>query len=108
MSRPKPSEEVKFETSIAMMIIASLSRLMRPQSQLTLEVFPGKWVALEPSLHFTPGLQSSACILPLVCILLILQSAFYNDRFTNTPVTYLVWDKYCCRFFARIKMSLLH
>ena len=37
--------------------------------ELTLEVFPGKRVVLEPSLHFNPGLQSSVCILPSVYIL---------------------------------------
>ena len=37
--------------------------------QLTLEVFPGKRIVLEPSLHFNPGLQSSVCILPSVYIL---------------------------------------
>ena len=33
--------------------------------QLTLEVFSGKRYVLEPSLHFTPGLQSSVCIFTL-------------------------------------------
>ena len=37
--------------------------------QLTSEVFPGKRVVLEPSLHFNPGLQSSVRILPYVYIL---------------------------------------
>ena len=42
------------------------------------------------SLHFTPGLQSTVCILPSVCILppvCSLQSAFYTDRFrrSNAP-----------------------
>ena len=48
ISPPKP---VKCETLIVMTIIDSLSRLMRPQSQLTLVVFPGKWIVFEPSLH---------------------------------------------------------
>ena len=56
-----------FETSVAMTIIASLSQLTRPRPQLILEVYPGKRVVFEPSLHFTPGLQSSVCILPSVC-----------------------------------------
>ena len=37
---------------------------------------------LEPSLHFTPRLQSSVCILPLVCVSSLVcgwQSAFHND-----------------------------
>ena len=42
---------LKCETSIVMTIIDSLSQLMRPQSQLTLEVFPGKRIVLEPGLH---------------------------------------------------------
>ena len=37
--------------------------------QLTSEIFPGKQVVLEPSLHFNPGLQSSVRILPSVYIL---------------------------------------
>ena len=48
--------------------------------QLTLEVFPGKRVVLEPSLHFNPGLQSSVCILPSVYILPLVCSL----RFTLT------------------------
>ena len=62
----RQNEDVKFETSILMTIIASLSQLARPRSQLTLKVFPGKRVVFEPSQHFTPGLQSSVCILPTV------------------------------------------
>ena len=58
---PKPSEEVKF----IIMIIAILSQLTQPWSQLTIEAFPWKWVVLERSLHFTPGLQSSVCSLCL-------------------------------------------
>ena len=69
MSMPKPSEEMKFKTSITMMIFASLSQLMQLQSQPTLEVFLGKQVVLEPSLHFTPVLQSSGFILPSVSAL---------------------------------------
>ena len=56
-----------FETSVAMTIIASLSQLTRPRPQLILEVYPGKRVVFEPSLHLTPGLQSLVCILPSVC-----------------------------------------
>ena len=48
--------------------------------QLTSEVFPGKRVVLEPSLHFNPGLQSSVCILPSVYILPLVCSL----RFTLT------------------------
>ena len=63
-----------------MRTIASISRLVRPRSQLTLEVFLGKRVVLEPSLHFSPGLQSSVCILPSVCTL----STVCSLRFTQT------------------------
>ena len=56
MPTPKPSEDVKFETLIAVTIIFSLSQLTRPRSQVTLEVFPGKQVVFEPSLPSTPGL----------------------------------------------------
>ena len=62
MSTLKPSEEIEFETPLAMTIVASFSRLTRPKARLTLEVFPGKRVVLELSLHFTPGLQSSVYI----------------------------------------------
>ena len=62
----RQNQDVKFETSILMTIIASLSQLTRPRSQLTLKVFPGKRVVFEPSQHFTPSLQSSVCILPTV------------------------------------------
>ena len=50
MSTPKPSEEIEFETPLAMTIIVSFSRLTRPKARLTLEVFPGKRVVLELSL----------------------------------------------------------
>ena len=46
-----------------------------------LEVFLGKRVVLEPSLHFTPGLQSSVCILLLVC--LFSSSKVYKDLMTS-------------------------
>ena len=59
---PKPSEEVKFKTSITMTIITSLN-----PSYISLEVFLKKRVVLELSLHFTPGLVCS------------LQSAFYTQ-----------------------------
>ena len=54
MSTPKPSEEVRFKTSIAMTIIASLSKLMWPRSQLTLEVFLGKWFVFRTESAFYP------------------------------------------------------
>ena len=63
-----------------MRTITSISRLVRPRSQLTLEVFLGKRVVLEPSLHFSPGLQSSVFILPSVCTL----STVCSLRFTQT------------------------
>ena len=48
--------------------------------QLTPEVFSGKRFVLEPSLHFTPGLQSSVCIFTLSLHFTPgLQSAFYTD-----------------------------
>ena len=71
---------MKFKTSIAMRTITSISPLVRPRSQLTLEVFLGKKVVLEPSLHFSRGLQSSVCILPSVCTL----STVCSLRFTQT------------------------
>ena len=48
--------------------------------QPTLKVFLGKQVVLEPSLYFTPGLQSLVCILFLVWSW---QSAFYTDSISK-------------------------
>ena len=49
------------------------------------------------SLYFTPGLQSSVCILPLVCSL---PSAFYTDRHNNiiscSSVLYLLISNSVC------------
>ena len=92
-STSKPSEEVKFETSIAVTIIANPSRHTRPRSQLTLEVFPWMRVVLKRSPHFTPDMQSSVSISPSVCILLPvwkLQSAFYIDH-DETELLYRVF-----------------
>ena len=74
ISPPKP---VKCETLIVMTIIDSLSRLMRPLSQLTLEVFPGKWIVFEPSLHWSI-VFSLHCTLSLPFIF-SLQSVFCTD-----------------------------
>ena len=80
-----------------MTIIDNLSRLTRPQPQLTLEVFPRKRVNLEPesifypwsavfSLHFIPSLQSAVCSLQFaVCSL---QSAFYTNWLFNFLVKF--------------------
>ena len=80
---------MKFKTSIAMRTIASISRLVRPRSQLTLEVFLGKRVVLEPSLHFSPGLQSSllrVCILPSVCTLSTVCSLCFTQTAFLMPI----------------------
>ena len=78
-----------------MTIIDNLSRLTRPQPQLTLEVFPRKRVNLEPestfypwsavfSLHFIPSLQSAVCSLRFTL----------TDQVLWPCTTYLdrVWD----------------
>ena len=81
MSAPKPSEEVKFETSIAMTIIASLSRPRVLDPSSLLKFFPGKRVVLEPSLHFNLGLLSQFSLRFTLSLRFIpgLQSAFYTD-----------------------------
>ena len=60
-----------------MTIIDSLSQLMRPPSQLTLEVFPGKRIVLEPGLHWSI-VFSLHCTLSLPFIF-SLQSVFCTN-----------------------------
>ena len=63
---PRPSEDLKFETLIAMMIIVSLSQLTQPQFRSLLKFFRGSGLFLNQvcllplavfSLHFTLGLH---------------------------------------------------
>ena len=59
------------------------SRLTRPRSQITLEVFTGKRFLSVLSLNFTPGLQFSVCILPwsTICVLHWRWTKLYNFKF---------------------------
>ena len=73
-----------------MRTIASISPLVRPRSQLTLEVFLGKRVVLEPSLPFFPWSPVFSFHFTLSLHFIHgLQSAFYADRFFNAD-TFLV------------------
>ena len=66
--------------------------------QLILEVKAGKRLVLDPSLHFTPDLQSSVCILPSVCIstpVCSLQSLYFEKNKTFKGKTYAFTKIYC-------------
>ena len=66
--------------------------------QLILEVEAGKRLVLDPSLHFTPDLQSSVCILPSVCISTLvcsLQSLYFKKSKICKGKTFTFTKLYC-------------
>ena len=66
--------------------------------QLILEVEAGKRLVLDPSLHFTPDLQSSVCILPSVCISTLvcsLQSLYFKKNKICKGKTFTFTKLYC-------------